>query len=172
MKKAVTVSVLLYTVLILVLLIGCECSKLSIKNKIEFNAVYNKEKNCIDAEIINNTGDMAISYIKNYTVQKKVNVLWDDIIEDKGLSLWPASSWIYPYDGHNTGKEEFPAYNKDNPDTALKSGTYKLIMNVSVYDSSQFGTLSSDAFEENGEMRIKANASSTYIALETEFTVS
>ena len=36
MKKAVTVSVLLSTVLILVLLIGCECSKLSIKNKIEF----------------------------------------------------------------------------------------------------------------------------------------
>lgn len=72
MKKAVTVSVLLSSVLILVLLIGCECSKLSIKNKIEFNAVYNKEKNCIDAEIINNTGDMAISYIKNYTDRKSV----------------------------------------------------------------------------------------------------
>lgn len=136
-----------------------------IKRKIDFTAVYDKESNNINAVITNNTGDMAVTYIENYKVHKKENSVWYQIIEDKGLSLWPAERWVMPYSGDNKSEIAFPAYNKDdNSDTVLESGLYKLEMRVSVYDSSQFEPI-------RGGFTVKASPQSKFVTIETEFAV-
>lgn len=143
-----------------------------IKRKIEFTAAYDKESNNINAVITNNTGDMAVTYIENYKVHKKENSVWYQIIEDKGLSLWPAERWVMPYSGDNKREIDFPAYNKDdNSDTVLESGLYKLEMRVSVYDSSQFSILSPENYKNDGTFTIKTSPRSRSFDIETEFTV-
>lgn len=143
-----------------------------IKRKIEFTAAYDKESNNINAVITNNTGDMAVTYIENYKVHKKENSVWYQIIEDKGLSLWPAERWVMPYSGDNKREIAFPAYNKDdNSDTVLESGLYKLQMRVNVYDSSQFSILSPESYKNDGTFTIKASPQSKSVTIETEFAV-
>lgn len=143
-----------------------------IKRKIEFTAAYDKESNNINAVITNNTGDMAVTYIENYKVHKKENSVWYQIIEDKGLSLWPAERWVMPYSGDNKSEIDFPAYNKDdNSDTVLESGLYKLQMRVNVYDSSQFSILSPESYKNDGTFTIKASPQSKSVTIETEFAV-
>lgn len=145
----------------------------NIKRKIEFTAAYDKDSNNINIEITNNTDDMAVTYYENYIIYKKENNVWYQIIEDKGLSLFPAEYWIMPpYSGDNIMKDEFPAYKGVyDKDAKLESGLYKLQMRVNVYDSSQFSIISPESYKKDGTMTIKASARSKSFEIETQFTV-
>lgn len=145
----------------------------NIKRKIDFTAVYDNESNNIYVEITNNTDDMAVTYYKNYIIYKKENSVWYQIMEDKGLSLFPAECWIMPpYSGDNIKKDKFPAYKGVyDQDTKLESGLYKLQMRVNVYDSSQFSILSPESYKKDGTFTEKSPAKSRSFEIETEFTV-
>lgn len=125
---------------------------------IDLKAEFNKEENCVDLVITNNTKNHVIYPDHDYYFYKENNGKWESInwFASAGFDTTPLG--VSPVEGHNVQHRSIAAYpctndNNNNIAVAQKTqylhpGNYKISYNIEVLDPTEYFELKDSEGEE------------------------
>lgn len=150
------------------------CFAQSDKPNIDFTAKYNSTEKCVDVTITNNTKNQLVSYDTQHKIYQQNNDEFKNVTPSYA-SVATATN-LMPFD-NNSETLSFSTYDtsdvKNITDskntTALTSGTYKVTMDVNVYDNVEYFT--SPYLTDGTTFPQLDNATCKTVTLEAMFTI-
>lgn len=141
---------------------------------IEFTAKYNSNEKYVDVTLVNNTQNKLVTFDGQHTIYQKNDNSFTDVTPS--YATYATATNLMPF-ANNTSKLSFATYDTSDvqnidesmKNTALKSGTYKISMNVNVYENVEYIT-SPDSTDGTTYPQLE-NATCKTVTLEAPFTI-